>query len=715
MTNTGKSLFNRKLFLDGMRQLRIIGVMALVIYCIEAFFAVFGTNMNLADYAEHASTYNLQYYAGVQIYNLITIHPILIATIYIVAPIMLLYLFGFMNKRNSSDFYYSVPVSRAGLMITYLASVMAWLFIIIAGSSVVTCAAAFWAPYVALNKLSVLVNLLAILCGCLAVLGGGLIAMSLTGTYFSNFTVSMMVLLFPRLLFLAYLLIISDILPVFTVDLTGTILDYQLNIIVAPFITLLEGDFSGCYNSIFSVLYTLVLAALYLSAALWLFTHRKSEIATMPAGSRRLQTLFRLLPAFVITIMPMSFICTLTFNKTYDDGSLVFYTILFYIIAIVVYFLYELMTTKKLVNILRSFRGLWILAASNIIFLLFVFLSHTVILNDTPDENKIRSVRVYEEPGSGSSDYFDNMMLYSGVTDKSFISMLSGILEDNIADIKAGQSLSSYYYSVTVEFKTGIRTVKRRLLLNEQQTKQYRNLLVDVYQDIYTQLPSEQSIDNLNIDLYGTGSNAGITGEEAVAIYRTYREEVENLSAKQAVELNGADILMNNRDAFGYIRGTYTQGLKNYTYNVYITKDTPKTMLQTILALNQFAEGNPIADYLSYTADIVPDEMYQLEMRLYDTDGKIYTGDASANIDGNGRTGYTENGGKILEEMAKELDTQSGKAPASANVPFFGVSITVYTVNGNQRESYVYYCEATEKLSKLFFEFTDYYGRRYND
>ena len=118
-----KNIFNKKLFSDGMRQLRTIGIMGLIIFCLETVFVVIGNNMSNAEWIASYTAGQITISGSAaqtalnmpEVCTLLELHPILLAAIYILAPVMVLYLFGFMNRRNSSDFYHSIPVKRASL------------------------------------------------------------------------------------------------------------------------------------------------------------------------------------------------------------------------------------------------------------------------------------------------------------------------------------------------------------------------------------------------------------------------------------------------------------------------------------------------------------------------------------------------------------------------------------------------------------------------
>ncbi len=695
-----KQIFHPGLFLDAIRQLRIVGIMTLIIYSIEAFFTIYGANLRLTQQAQRYLRAASQRTVEIQFGDLIELHPILLATVYIVAPIMLLCLFGFVNKRRNSDFFHSIPVTRQCLAITYLAAIMAWIAVIVLGSSFITCATTLWAPYVALNQTSILVNILSVLCGTFAVLCGGLIAISITGTYFSNLVVLVMLLFFPRLLLMAYFAVLDSILPIFIFDWTGGIFDCTLNIVMEPLIAVFFGS-TNLYGDLSAVLYTFVLAAVYLAAGLYTFMHRKSEMAANPAQSRTLQTLFRLVPAFSITLLPMALICLEVSNTTTTDAShLVFYLALLYTIAIVVWFLYELITTHKLANIVTSLKSLWVLAASNIIFLLLVVIGYNMIIGDTPKADKVKSVTIsnyYNSFDSSSRNYFINMTEQKEITNEEIISILTDTLRQNIYSLKNTEQAT--VASRVVEFDTVWRTVKRKIFFrNEEIYQKYRTAVATEYSDLYQNLPAYDQLSKLSLNMYSNRSKTEINSDDLKKIYDEYCEEVRSLPTEKSISLQDNT----NGNNFGEFTGTYIGGGKPYHYTVYLGKDTPKTTMLALNAINQAKQDNPVADYLKYSQNMEPDKKYRLS--LVNLNGGNTEVDIFCGIGQSGNPGYTQYGGILLQQMSDAIDRLPNKEITTMDTPVIGVSIVVLGDDGTN--SYTCYYNASDELMADFSAFT---------
>ena len=114
-----KRFFDVGLYLDGLRQLKIVGVMLFVILELEAILIPLGQYIAILQRLEYSpsAVYNMG------VVNFLQMHPLLVLTFTVFAPVMMLYLFSFLNKRNSSDFYHSLPNPRLSLFFSFFAAV----------------------------------------------------------------------------------------------------------------------------------------------------------------------------------------------------------------------------------------------------------------------------------------------------------------------------------------------------------------------------------------------------------------------------------------------------------------------------------------------------------------------------------------------------------------------------------------------------------------
>lgn len=96
--------------------------MLFVILELEAILIPLGQYIAILQRLEYSpsAVYNMG------VVNFLQMHPLLVLTFTVFAPVMMLYLFSFLNKRNSSDFYHSLPNTRLSLFFSFFAAVMTW-------------------------------------------------------------------------------------------------------------------------------------------------------------------------------------------------------------------------------------------------------------------------------------------------------------------------------------------------------------------------------------------------------------------------------------------------------------------------------------------------------------------------------------------------------------------------------------------------------------
>lgn len=97
-----KPIFSPRLYLDGLKQLRLIGIAGLVILALEAILIPVGGVLSQMD----------REFVSVELVGFMNMHPMLVLCFCVLAPLMTLYLFQFLNKRNASDFYHAIPETR---------------------------------------------------------------------------------------------------------------------------------------------------------------------------------------------------------------------------------------------------------------------------------------------------------------------------------------------------------------------------------------------------------------------------------------------------------------------------------------------------------------------------------------------------------------------------------------------------------------------------
>lgn len=97
-----KRLFDRGLYVDALRQLKFIGAAGTLLLSLEAVLIPIGC---LVQFSQGHVT------AGITALSAMEMHPLLILCFLVLAPLMVLYLFQFLNKRSPATFITPSPTA----------------------------------------------------------------------------------------------------------------------------------------------------------------------------------------------------------------------------------------------------------------------------------------------------------------------------------------------------------------------------------------------------------------------------------------------------------------------------------------------------------------------------------------------------------------------------------------------------------------------------
>jgi len=145
------------------------------------------------------------------------------------------------------------------------------------------------------------------------------------------------------------------------------------------------------YSRTVSFVYMFVLAVTYIALGYIAFKHRKSESATKSAPSKLLHHVYRCL----ITL-PIMLLCISTYVGVEE-------IVVCLVVALVVYFLYEIITTKKLRNLAKTIPAFLILTALCIVFAVTAGITGCVMTSHVPKVSSIESVVI--QPNSRYDEY----------------------------------------------------------------------------------------------------------------------------------------------------------------------------------------------------------------------------------------------------------------------------------------------------------------------
>ena len=460
--------FSPKLWLEGMRRLKLPGFLTLGFVCVNSLLVPL-----------------LYFVSGSHPENGILTNPSVFVVYTVAAPVMTLILFSFLNKRKSADFFHAIPYTRLSLIVSFFIAEITWLFGTIAASSLIACFA-----HLILGSGGMIVPYLQILPGVLAatllMCAGITLGMTLTGTLFSNVAVSALILYLPGFFMTVYGIALYSATSVIVPANSPLFLIHRLNLVVGSSPLAVVSLFSFTSDGIVGAdltnpaawIYTATLALIYIALACVAFCRRKSEMAGSPAPSGFVNTLFRIAITMLICIPT----CAIMFFDDWSEArtSVVIYAFL-YTVAITVWVVWELITTKRWVRVLKSLPGLLIVVALNVLLVLSLFVGKSTVLAFTPEPDEIRSAAVFYDADDNfdMAEYGRFLTSRNSVTDRDSLKALSDALSRTVDKIKADQPLYDYtnsevYAMVKVRFNVGRKTVWRLVQLSESDIRKIR-------------------------------------------------------------------------------------------------------------------------------------------------------------------------------------------------------------------------------------------------
>ncbi|MBP3413680.1 MAG: hypothetical protein J6L81_00585, partial [Clostridia bacterium] len=258
-----KDLFSMKLYKEGLRQTKLAGLTYLGLTILITLLGYTDLSCNFNGILEARYIYPFEELIGFMFGYVV------------IAPLLCLSLFHFLNKRSASDFYHSLPQSRTSLFVSFFLVIQTWLTApVIVG--LISCAVkfaiipgghgSFWAFVLfAFSLLS---------CNML-VSAAVILAMTLASTLFSQLAVSGLIIFLPRTLMIVFYELVSEknaLVPSIyrAGGLFGSVFGNSDNLVFSSTLGILfsGGEFG---DSISAVIYTLILSLVYLAIAWLLF------------------------------------------------------------------------------------------------------------------------------------------------------------------------------------------------------------------------------------------------------------------------------------------------------------------------------------------------------------------------------------------------------------------------------------------------------------
>ena len=569
------SFFNFRLFLEALKRLRVIGL-ATAILAVTASALV-----PVVCWIEQSGSRPITPYEMETEFLCIPA-----GFVSLLAPFFFAVLFSFLNKRKESDFFHAIPYTRTCVYVSFVSASLVFVWVIQLACALV--AGILWGMIPALiadigGMISyTLVSMLAA-----AMLSSFMmLALTVSGTEGSC------MLLF--LLFAGFTRVVAAIFCgcLESIDLLR-INDLWSNSFFSPLwflplnVIYYWMDVTSATRLLYSVpniLYSAAVTLAVFALAGLIYKHRRSEMAGNPAPGVKTQALFRIMfTTLLALLLPLLVI---------SDAAEVGLTLVLVVGVLLVYFLYELITTKRPRNMLKAIPGLGIVAGICIAFTILFYAYRGVVLYEDIEKSEVKSVSV--ESGSfGSNTYQGRLLGTLQTDDDEVVSLVVRQLAlsqkyEREGDWSVSPAPESYWDRVTVTIRMkGGRTVKRYIMLGDETRAELneRFMELEAVSSIAYLLPEDGEITSGGIELgNGTYNRQYFHLKDTEFVMETFRREFASLTEAQKKE-----VMTRILNAYYYEKAeqensiilTIRGDLKNggqYFYNEYvITEALPET------------------------------------------------------------------------------------------------------------------------------------------
>lgn len=514
-------VFNTRLFLEGVKRLRvIITAVAILALALAIFFPV----ISWLNYADNYPADEI-YADGAFPSNAVG-HIALCPPLYLLpfaAPLSFLVLFSFLHKRKQSDFFHAIPYTRTCVFVSFslaalaAVSAIAILCAVLSGFIYALC------PYTTFSFLELLAEIGLSILSAAFLSSFMILALTLTGTTATSLLLFALFASITRVTLGLFSLMVNEL----------TIVNAEFYPFLSPSwylpfrIFMRNGYYSTTplppYEQI--IPYTLLVTLLIFTLAGFVYQRRPSEMAERSAPSRILQAIFRSL-----FTLPFALLITALLVTENVEFSL-FLALL--VVTLLAFYLYELITTKRIRNLPRATPWLLAVFGGAVAFYASFVIFASVVTADIPKE-KIDSISFpTEESLSYETIVTGSVKSY----DARAIELVSDAIRTTRTNNKVGES-PRLYRIVTIHKKNG-QTVKRGLYFTEESYQQLNAHLSESeeYSEKHLELPPLYSVDSIGFYVDGVRHYNTVhfrKGEQELKeLYELLAKEYKNLSKEE--------------------------------------------------------------------------------------------------------------------------------------------------------------------------------------
>ncbi|MBQ3061578.1 MAG: hypothetical protein IJD02_03965 [Lachnospiraceae bacterium] len=360
-----KGLLSKGVFKEMFCQMKVVGVLACVVYALAGILFPVGLIVERYQYKSMGDVIEPQFFPTEYFY-------VIYGLAFVFVPLLIDVAFSFLEKRNASDYYHALPIKRVTLYVSSLAAVFAWMGVIYVVATGFTLAIVGIDSYMMLDMVVIGKLLLKSLVACVFIMGVCCLGTSLTGTKISTALVIVLILIGPRSIIGIIQAMIEDQIPFAVTGYGYSITNHGYNIIINVFFG--NGYVTGLSYAA-PLIYSTIVGIIYLSLGGFAFIKRKSESAGQSTVHPAIQVVCRIVPAFMCALIAIWLFIGNTLGGE-NDPMTYFGVVVLLIISLIIYFVYDLITNRKFKSFIKSVKQLPIflgfVVAAAIVLMIYV-------------------------------------------------------------------------------------------------------------------------------------------------------------------------------------------------------------------------------------------------------------------------------------------------------------------------------------------------------
>lgn len=705
-----KNLFNKKLYVEALRQIRIPFALLFTLIAGGTGFLTITSLISAVYEYKLEKTISFMYVS-----DILCLIPL---TFVVAVPLFTFKLFKFLTKRNASDFYHAIPLKRNCIMFTYVAAILSATVITILVSILIPLIVfSLSQKYISFNFYEVYPFALNVLACALLTMSICILASSMTGTMFTAILFTLAIMFGPRVIIFSITQTISDTLgELITYYYDFGIFNSDVNLIFSEALSFISWEDSNIYSLSLSFAYTTILAIVYLILGFVTFNKRHSEQAENTGKNPFAQHSMRIALGyffFHIAVTNSYFY----YSESDFDIDYIFETCVLVILGIAAMMIFELITTRKAKNLKYCLFSIPAAALLCLVTYMCINVISNNILKFEPNINDLDSIQYitysnYDDGYDGYfSSYFEKKATEVEITNPEILSLVTDAYSKELAVFKDNFDKPSYYIdlstlmnkhnTVKIRFNNGFSSEIRYVYFDDTELAKFNALLNtdEKYSSVYHSLPK---------DFEATHTSPNLLPEELDSIIEALKSEYKSISI---------DILA-TCFADGYktvseicsINCATVENSKKFFFSINITPELPKTYEAFLEVMNKRTEkadknlgymidlAKNIEDYATETSHgSINLEVYDLEQhkRLCYVSLSSYT---KQEIE----EGYYEYGYKDFEEFQNDFTNFITNTENSSNSRYIVFASSDCYSEDDDYKSYeaVFYSNDTEFIEK---------------